>query len=138
MCTLEHQSPLSFYPKGPIIRKWCSAWKMMPNLPSSKPKKTSKLNDIGSALSNMFDSLPPQKKIKELCSSISMKEYLTSTFQWSHIVKKQPHNPTLIEQQYKNLVTELKNKYNYIMVMLTGKDTLIAIFLKSFNGNNYL
>ena len=54
--------------------------------PSIIPQKPSKIDDLVNPFSNTLNSLPPKKKIRELCSRISTQNYFTATFQWSSIV----------------------------------------------------
>ena len=51
------------------------------------------------AFSNTLDAFPPTKKIQELCTGISTKDYLLTTFQWSQIVNKQFCGSKLLVQQ---------------------------------------
>ena len=64
--------------------------------PFIKLKKPFKINDLVTAFYNTPDSYALQKKDQEMCSGISTHDYLTVTFQWSCIVNRHLHDPTLM------------------------------------------
>ena len=77
-------------------------------LPPIKPKVPSKIIELTTTFSSTLDTLPTQKQIQELRSKITSKNYLTTTFKWSHITNQ--HLKSMIQQiqQYEEMMTEFK------------------------------